>query len=174
VGGVLLPFRTEQMSGDSVLASLAWETIEVNEDVPDEWFSPPPSTRQAAFTEFRHEMLSDGLDGLDSEYANYRKVADAQLDQQLENELNTFGYELISHERYKDAIKVFELAVRQHPTSSNLHDSLGEAYLLDADTARSVIHYRKSLELNRNNGHAADVLAEISDQHPQEADAPAP
>jgi hypothetical protein len=164
VGGVLLPFRTEQMSGDTVLASLVWETIEVNRDVPDGWFSPPPSTRQAAFIEFRHEVLSGGLDELDSDYADYRQSADAQLDQQLENELNTFGYELISHERYEDAIGVFQLAIQQHPTSANLHDSLGEAYLLDADTARSVIHYRKSLELNPNNGHAADVLARIAEQ----------
>lgn len=163
VGGILMPHRIEQMSGDEVLAALAWETIEANADVPDEWFSPPPSRQQAMFTELRHAVLADSADELASRYTAYRDVAVGQLEQQLENELNTFGYELISHGRFEDAIEIFRLAIRQHPASSNLHDSLGEAYLLNADTARSVTHYRRSLELNPNNGHAAEVLAQIED-----------
>jgi len=42
-----------------------------------------------------------------------------------------------------DAIQVFKLNVEDHPQSSNVYDSLGEAYLVDGDKALAIANYQR-------------------------------
>lgn len=104
---------------------------------------------------------SGKIEQMKDQYAEYKTLANHQFAQKLENELNTFGYELISHERYQDAIQLFELAISHYPHSGNLYDSLGETYLLNGDTTNAVLNYQKSIELDPKNTHAIKVLAGI-------------
>ena len=46
-----------------------------------------------------------------------------------EGELNGLGYTLLGMSDVSGAIRVFELNAQQYPESSNVFDSLGEAYL---------------------------------------------
>ncbi len=162
VAGVLMPFKYEQRSGEEVLSRLIWQKIAANNDLSDEWFSPPLSREQEMFTAFRMDMLEGKFAEMAARYAEYKKVASERFDQKLENQLNTFGYELNSHKRYGDAIQIFKLAIGYFPRSGNLYDSLGETYLLNGDTANAVINYRKSIELDPGNNNAIEVLRKIS------------
>ncbi len=162
VAGVMMPHKIEQISGEDTLARLTWQKIEVNQTLPENWFSPPLSAEQKQFKRFRSDILAGDLQDWRGNYDGYQKTALGNLHQRLENELNTFGYELISHKRYADAIQIFQLALSKYPGSANLYDSLGEAYLLHQDTLNAVKNYRRSIELDGDNQHAVDILSQIA------------
>jgi tetratricopeptide (TPR) repeat protein len=78
-----------------------------------------------------------------------------------EEELNSLGYQLLKQKRYEDAIAIFKLNVADHPRSANVHDSLGEAYLLAGQREAALQHYRKSLQLDPRNENARSVLTQL-------------
>ncbi|MBS1493443.1 MAG: FKBP-type peptidyl-prolyl cis-trans isomerase [Bacteroidetes bacterium] len=78
-----------------------------------------------------------------------------------EGQLNVLGYDLLQGKRTKDAIKVLELNVKMFPKSSNVYDSLGEAYMLDGNKELAIKNYKKSLELNPGNENAKNMLKEL-------------
>jgi CubicO group peptidase (beta-lactamase class C family) len=80
-----------------------------------------------------------------------------------EAELNRLGYHFLNARNDPArAIEIFQLNVRAFPKSANVYDSLAEAYLAHADTALAVINYRRSLELDPNNGNAAGILKRLA------------
>ncbi len=100
--------------------------------------------------------------GLDSAIAKYhelktREPADA-FDEML---LNSLGYQLLRNEMVADAIAVFELNVAEYPDASNPYDSLGEAYLAARDTARAIVNYQRSVDLDPNNTNGTAVLERL-------------
>jgi hypothetical protein len=68
-----------------------------------------------------------GVDAALALYEQLRKTAGTRYDFS-EPELNGLGYTPLDIGRNNDAIRVFELNIRQFPTSSNAFDSLGEAF----------------------------------------------
>ncbi|MGI9102527.1 MAG: tetratricopeptide repeat protein [Terriglobales bacterium] len=62
------------------------------------------------------------------------------------------------------AIKVFRLNVEAHPASSNVYDSLGEAYMNHGDTELALKNYEKSLELDPNSTRAAEAIKKLQRQ----------
>lgn len=79
-----------------------------------------------------------------------------------EEQLNALGYQLIQGKKYKEAIRVFQLNVEAYPQSSNVYDSLGEAYMDDGNNAQAVANYKKSLELNSKNSNAVAILQKLN------------
>lgn len=65
-----------------------------------------------------------------------------------ENELNTYGYQLLNEKKQDPAISMFILNTQRHPGSPNVWDSLGEAYALKGDKKNAIINFKKSLSLN--------------------------
>jgi tetratricopeptide (TPR) repeat protein len=78
-----------------------------------------------------------------------------------EHELNNLGYQLIQGKKVKEAIRIFQLNVEAYPQSSNVYDSLGEAYMDDGDKMMAIANYEKSLELNPKNGGAVKMLQKL-------------
>jgi len=78
-----------------------------------------------------------------------------------ESRLNDLGYSLLRSNRVAEAIAVFKVNVELYPQSSNVYDSLGEAYLAHGDRELAVINYKKSLELDPRNQNAANVLKRL-------------
>jgi tetratricopeptide (TPR) repeat protein len=73
--------------------------------------------------------------------------------------VNGLGYGMLYEFQEVDkAIVLFELNVETHPSSSNVYDSLGEAYMVKGDKERAIANYEKSLELNPENGNAEERL----------------
>lgn len=75
-----------------------------------------------------------------------------------ERDLNRLGYNLLQRKRTADAIAVFTRNVEKFPASFNVYDSLGEAYMAAGDNDRAIANYQRSLELNRENRNAAEML----------------
>lgn len=78
-----------------------------------------------------------------------------------EAELNTLGYNLMFDDRIELAIDVFRINVALYPTSSNVYDSLGEAYLKNGNKRLAGQNYQKSLQLDGTNKNALKVLKEL-------------
>ena len=79
-----------------------------------------------------------------------------------ENVLNWLGYHFLYWwGREDEALEVFRLNVYFFPESANAYDSLGEAYLYRGDAESAVQCYKKSLELDPKNTHAAGQLKRL-------------
>ena len=68
-----------------------------------------------------------------------------------ERQLNQLGYTLLYGGHEQDAITVFQRNVQDYPRSSNVYDSLGEAYMKTGQKELAIKNYEKSLELNPKN-----------------------
>ena len=54
--------------------------------------------------------------------------------------------------------------VELFPASTNVYDSLAEAFMLSGDRDQAIANYRRSLELNPNNQNAKDMLQKLQDK----------
>jgi len=94
-------------------------------------------------------LLRDGAD-------RYRTIYP-----ELEQLLNTLGYQYLRGGRTKDALQVFGLNINLFPSSSNVYDSYGEALMVDDQIDSSIVNYRRSLELNPENRNAERVIQRL-------------
>ncbi|HEY4613120.1 MAG TPA: YceI family protein [Bacteroidota bacterium] len=78
-----------------------------------------------------------------------------------ENTLNIVAYRLLEQKKVEDAITVFNLNVQEYPNSSNVHESLGEAYEVSGNKKLAREYYQKSLALDPGNEVAKKKLAEL-------------
>jgi cyclase len=78
-----------------------------------------------------------------------------------ENSLNMLGYYLLQKKRIDDAIALFKANVTEYPKSWNVYDSLAEAFMYKGDKEQAILNYKKSLELNPDNGNATFFLKKL-------------
>lgn len=93
-------------------------------------------------------------------YAEMRKTGELQ-GERAEGALNQLGYSLLYSGHEKDGIAVFQRNVQEFPQSSNVYDSLGEAYAKVGEKSLAIKNYEKSLELNPKNQNAAERLKKL-------------
>ncbi|WP_448662478.1 serine hydrolase [Sphingomonas sp. CJ20] len=79
-----------------------------------------------------------------------------------EQELNDWGYRLLSTGRAQDAVPLFAFIAAEYPKSVNAHDSLAQAYHVVGNIAASAREYRRVLELDPANESAKRHLAEFA------------
>ncbi len=78
-----------------------------------------------------------------------------------ENDINTIGYEHLRKENHKKALAFFTLNTINYPSSSNAFDSLGEVYMLMADSKNAIQNYKKSLALDNTNENAKEMIRKL-------------
>ncbi|HSM07934.1 MAG TPA: serine hydrolase, partial [Gemmatimonadota bacterium] len=74
-------------------------------------------------------------------------IAALEADGVSEADANQLGYALLEAGRFEDAVTLFTWNAERHPTHANPWDSLADAYVAMADTARAVEAWRMVLEL---------------------------
>ncbi len=118
--------------------------------------TPRPSIARALLPVIRAEGVGAGI-------RKYRETRARTPEAYVfdEPELNTLGYALLRGGRTADAVAIFSLNVEMYPAGANTYDSLGEAYLAAGDTTLARANYRRSLDLNPQNGNAATILRRI-------------
>jgi tetratricopeptide (TPR) repeat protein len=96
------------------------------------------------------------------QYARLKSAGELQ-GEHAEGALNQLGYTLLysmaGHEQ--DAITVFQLNVQEFPASSNVYDSLGEAYMKVGQKDLAIANYEKSLQLEPKNQNAVERLKKL-------------
>ena len=75
--------------------------------------------------------------------------------------LNAVGYHMLYGGMEADALKVFAKNAQEFPQSSNVYDSLGEAYMNTGQKDLAIQNYEKSLQLNPKNTNAVERLKKL-------------
>ena len=78
-----------------------------------------------------------------------------------ERELNNLGYALLDRDMIGEAIAVFKLNVKIYPKSSNVYDSLGDAYIVNGEKEKAIQNFKKSLKLDPSNKHTRNKLEKL-------------
>jgi CubicO group peptidase (beta-lactamase class C family) len=99
-----------------------------------------------------------------SDYRSATKTKDSSNFYFSERECNSLGYYLLRNNKSIDAIELFKLNTEQFPSSGNVFDSLGEAYLKTGDNEKALACYRKAFELDPSNSNAADMIKKITEK----------
>lgn len=109
------------------------------------------SYRSPARIVFR-DILARGAVAI-SEYKQKKSLSEAQV--------NRLGYWMLGRKRIDEAIEVFKMNVEDYPDSSNVYDSLGEAYEMKGDKEQAIKNYKRSVELNPNNTNGIQKLKQL-------------
>jgi CubicO group peptidase (beta-lactamase class C family) len=78
-----------------------------------------------------------------------------------EGRINSLGYQCLRTKKINEAIALFKLNVELFPASSNVYDSLGEAYMENGDKELAIQNYKKSIELNPDNQNGIERLKRL-------------
>lgn len=108
-------------------------------------------------------ILAKGAEPALTEYRQWRLGRPAS-ETVNETQMNALGYNLLRMQRVKEAIEVFKLNVEDHPQSSNVYDSLGEAYAVYGDTQLAIKNYERSIELDANNTGGIEALKKLREK----------
>jgi CubicO group peptidase (beta-lactamase class C family) len=126
----------------------------------------PPVTapKVSADTLIPFELLTTGNIGKAMDA--YREIKRATPDAAVvtEGRLNRLGYGFLREKKLPEALAYFKLNVEFYTGSSNVYDSLGEAYLANGEKELAITNYKKSLELNPKNNNAVEVLKKLEKQ----------
>ena len=91
------------------------------------------------------------------------KLMDEAMAMATEQEINTYGYQLMNAGETDKAIEVFTLNTKENPKSWNCWDSLAEAYLNTGDKSKAKKYYTKARNMAPENQHSRidDILSTI-------------
>ena len=141
--------------------------MQVYKDMGDEWVRPQHQSHVRLFFLQHKTMASEiikknGFGSLTTSLAEIRQQHQANSKLYFdEASFNGIGYNMLNSGKVPEAIEVFKLNVELFPGSSNVYDSLGEAYMKSGDKEKAVINYEKSLELNPENNNAREMLKKL-------------
>ena len=96
-------------------------------------------------------------------FAELRKSGELR-GEPAEQSLNQLGYSLLYSGHEKDAITVFQRNMQEFPQSSNVYDSLGEAYAKVGEKDLAIANYEKSLQLDPKNKNAVERLKKLREK----------
>ena len=121
-----------------------------------EYDMPKQSVADAVLT-----VIDDkGIDAGISHFENIKGSKDYSLS---EGEMNALGYILMRSDRLNEANKIFQLIVKEFPSSSNAYDSYAESLMQLGNNDLAIKNYRKSIELNPNNQNGIAALEKLGD-----------
>jgi tetratricopeptide (TPR) repeat protein len=152
----------DQLSLDKDFAFV--KEMPVYKNNSDQWIRPQHELHVKLFylqgKNLASEIIKDG--GVESIGNSLNKInklgSDVYFD---EIYMNMIGYNWLNMGHIPEAIEVFKLNVEAFPGSSNVYDSLGEAYFKNGDTKNAINNYRKSLELDPGNANAKEMLSNL-------------
>jgi CubicO group peptidase (beta-lactamase class C family) len=108
-----------------------------------------------------YELLMAGK--TDEAIEAYRKIKREQPNANVvaEPRLNGLGYSLMGQQKFAEAIAILKINAELYPQSSNVYDSLGEAYMMSGNKELAIVNYKKSLELDPKNSNAVAMLKKL-------------
>jgi CubicO group peptidase (beta-lactamase class C family) len=106
---------------------------------------------------------TNGISAALEQYRKLKAASDPEHDFS-ESELNELGYELLAKNQVSDAIEILKLNAETFPSSWNVYDSLGDAYVKSGDTKLAIENYQRSLKLNPDDSNATTMLKKLGGQ----------
>lgn len=114
-------------------------------------FGLPPAIQQ-----LRNKLIEKGFTrAIEVVKAEKKKNANFNL---IENEVNAWGYLLVSQKKPAEALEIFKLNVYLYPKSGNVYDSLAEAYQNAGNKELAIYNYEQSLKFDPKNSNAVKQI----------------
>jgi hypothetical protein len=161
VDGIQFPFKAREVEirTGKELSSMRWGTIEVNRELPREWFSPPPlaSTPLRDFLENLYNERAD-TSALQWTYFAFRR---AHPEGDTREGIESIGYQMLKMADNAGAIAVLSMNAEDYPKSSTSAFGLGRAYSAAGDTLRARQAFGRALQLDPTNKRAANALESL-------------
>lgn len=109
-----------------------------------------------------HEVIkTSGVAAAVKQYRYYKEKSSDEYDVS-ESELNALGYQLLYGDKNPHgAVQLFLLNSQEHASSSNVFDSLAEAYQVAGEKELAKANYKKALELDPSSVHARTMLTQL-------------
>lgn len=101
--------------------------------------------------------------GINAGISYYNTIKKTEAYSLSEREMNDVGYQLMGDNKVEEASKVFQLIIKEFPTSSNAYDSFGESLMKLGKNELAIKNYRKSVALNPNNQGGINALKKLGD-----------
>jgi CubicO group peptidase (beta-lactamase class C family) len=116
---------------------------------------------------FEELALTRKLAGTDAVLAKYDALRGSGDAKQKPPEfvLNALGYDALQNGKTLEAIRLFARNAQEFPQSSNVYDSLGEAYAKAGQKELAIRNYEKSLELDPKNENAKEWLKKLRQEN---------
>jgi predicted negative regulator of RcsB-dependent stress response len=161
VHGIVLAEMDAQLRG---LGAFAWEVwYEAAHYCHQEKIAPEKAMKWveasiARQPNFENQTLKATMleeQGKTAEAAALRKT---MIDGATNAQLNTYAYQLANQGKLDEAIRMFELNAKRHADDPNVHDSLGEGYMMAGNKEAAIKAFKKSLSMNPPEGVKANSL----------------
>ncbi len=161
VHAIVLAQLQEQLHG---LKSFAWEVwYEAAHYCHEEKIAPEKAMKWvdvsiARQPNFENQTLKATMleeQGKTAEAAALRKT---MVDGATNAQLNTYAYQLANAGKLPEAVAMFELNAKRHPEDPNVHDSLGEGYMMAGKKEAAIKAFKKSLSMSPNAGTKANSI----------------
>jgi CubicO group peptidase (beta-lactamase class C family) len=138
--------------------------MEINDAIINILHGDPYTLPKMPMADKLYEQISS--EGIEKgiSYYDSLKSKDVQNYDFSEPQLNSVGYRLLSDKKVKEAIEVFKLNTIAFPESSNVFDSLGEAYYHAGDIPAAIKCYERALELDPTNLSSINMLKKLKKQ----------
>ena len=96
----------------------------------------------------------------------YKSMKESGSNRKMLNEfvINQVGYALLRERKFDSALALFNLNTEFYPNSSNVYDSLGEAYMLKGDKQLAIDNFQKSLDLDPGNDNAVQMINKLKSE----------
>jgi len=156
-------FVNEKQKGVIVLTNSNTSADDIGFHILDPTIRLAKLRRSLAIT-LRRTIAEEGIESAVEKYHDLKKNQSREYNF-AESELNGLGYQYLEAGDIETAITIFKLNTEVFPKSANVYDSLGEAYMKQRNTERSVLNYKKSLELNPGNDNAKAMLTKLGVQN---------
>ena len=117
-----------------------------------------------ARSEAEQLVLVAALKGADAVLRRYDELKNSPDPKKRPEEyvLNMIGYRVFMQSgKAAEAVKLFARNVEEFPASSNVYDSLAEAYAAVGKKELAIENYEKSLAMDPKNGHAKEELKKL-------------
>lgn len=101
------------------------------------------------------------IQGYEKSIAIAQQLQDSKKIKFKENELNNWGYKLMQQNKTKKALEIFKLNAHLFPKSSNVFDSLAEAYALLEMYSEALVNYEIALEFDPDNATAKKQVEKL-------------
>jgi tetratricopeptide (TPR) repeat protein len=149
-------------------AAMAWlKKTSAENGAPPHFFTVnfrAGSGMPATFDNFKLEVGKRGFDHIKDVYADFHKqTPDFKME---EPNINIWGYSLLSSGNLAESIAVLEFNAQLYPDSSNVYDSLGDAYAKAGKKDLAIENYRKAVEKDPNAAGSKHKLEELEKPEP--------
>ena len=81
-----------------------------------------------------------------------------------ERRINSLGYQFLRDNKFDEAKEVFKINIALYPKSSNVYDSMGDAFYEQNDTLNAIEYYKKALAINPENRSSKRRLETLTEK----------